>query len=322
VKLLLTGGCGFIGSNFIRYMLSAYPDCKICNLDKLTYAGNRENLKDVEKDRRYKFVRGDICDLGLVMKLSKDCDAIINFAAETHVDRSIKDPTNFVRTNVFGTYVLLEAVRANRIKRFVQISTDETYGSILKGKFTESDALRPNSPYAASKASADLICRSYHITFKTPVIITRSSNNFGPYQFPEKIIPLFISNIIENKKVPVYADGANMRDWLYVEDNCRAIDRVLHKGAIGEIYNIGSGKELKNIDLTCLILGIMGKTRSLMKFVKDRPGHDKRYALNCAKIHRIGWYPREDFRKGLVKTVEWYLENEDWWMKLKKRNKD
>lgn len=317
MKLLITGGCGFIGSNFVRYILTKYPDYKITNLDKLTYAGNKENLKNIEINKNYKFIKGDICDEKLVFKLSKDCDVILNFAGETHVDRSIKDPSAFIKTNVYGTYMLLEAVRKNKIKLHLQISTDETYGSIITGAFKETDPLKPNSPYAASKASAELLCMAYFVTHQTPIIITRSSNNFGPYQFPEKIIPLFIANALENKRLPVYADGSNVRDWLYVEDNCGGIDTVLHKGEIGEAYNIGGGTELPNIELTRLILKLMRKPESLIKFVKDRPGHDKRYALNCDKMKNLGWAARHNFEEALRKTVEWYIENKEWWKKLR-----
>jgi dTDP-glucose 4,6-dehydratase len=321
MKLLVTGGCGFIGSNFIRYILAKYPDYKIINLDKLTYAGNRENLKTVEKDKNYIFVKGDICNEALAIKLSSGCDAIINFAAETHVDRSIKDASDFIVTNVDGTHSLLEAARKNSVKRFVQISTDEVYGSIIQGKFRETDPLRPNSPYAASKASGDLLCRAYFITYKTPVVITRSSNNFGPNQYPEKVIPLFITNAMEDRCLPLYADGSNVRDWLYVEDNCAGIDTVLHKGEAGEVYNIGGGTELPNIGLTRLILKLMGKPESLIRFVEDRPGHDKRYALDCEKIKALGWRPKYDFEEALKKTVEWYIKNKSWCEKLKRKNK-
>lgn len=319
MKILITGGCGFIGSNFIRLMLKAHPGYKIINLDKLTYAGNKENLKDVEKCKNYKFVKGDICDEKAVFALSKGCDAIINFAAETHVDRSITKPSDFIRANVYGTHVMLEAVRKNKVKLFIHISTDEVYGSIANGEFNERDPLKPNSPYAASKAGADLLCRAYFVTYKTPVIITRSSNNFGPYQYPEKVIPLFITNALENNRLPVYADGLNVRDWLYVEDNCRAIDLVLHKGEIGEVYNIGGGTELTNIELTRLILKIIGKPESLIKFVKDRPGHDKRYALNSDKVKRLGWVSRRDFENALAVTIEWYKNDPKWWKRLKDR---
>ena len=320
MRLLVTGGCGFIGSNFVRYILAKYPDYRITNLDKLTYAGNKENLKAIEKNKNYTFVKGDICDEGLVTKVSKGCDAVINFAAETHVDRSIKDASDFIVTNVDGTHALLEAARKNEIKKFIQISTDEVYGSIIDGKFKETDPLKPNSPYAASKASGDLLCRAYYVTYKTPVIVTRSSNNFGPYQYPEKVIPLFITNAMEEESLPVYADGSNVRDWLYVEDNCSGIDTVLHKGEIGEAYNIGGGTELPNIELTRLILKLMDKPESLIKFVKDRPGHDKRYALECEKVKRLGWKPRYNFEEALKKTVEWYIANTDWWRRLKAKN--
>lgn len=317
MKILVTGGCGFIGSNFIRYMLRRYPGYKIINLDKLTYAGNKKNLTDMGKNKNYTFVKGDICDAKAVSRLSRGCDAIINFAAETHVDRSIKDPSAFIKTNVYGAYTLLEAARENKIPRFIQISTDEVYGSIATGEFKETDPLGPNSPYAASKASADLLCKAYFVTYKTPVIITRSSNNFGPYQYPEKVIPLFITNAFENKKLPVYADGLNVRDWLYVEDNCSGIDIALHKGHIGEVYNIGGGTELTNIELTKMILELTGRPSTLIKFVKDRPGHDKRYALDCGKLRDLGWGPGRDFKEALKKTVDWYRENQDWWKELK-----
>ncbi|MDD5429036.1 MAG: dTDP-glucose 4,6-dehydratase [Candidatus Omnitrophica bacterium] len=315
-KLLITGGAGFIGSNFIRHILNKYKDCSIINLDKLTYCGNLENLKDIARDKRYKFVEGDIADDKLVKEIIKDRDIVVNFAAETHVDRSIIDPYNFVRTNVTGTHVLLEAAKAKGIERFVQVSTDEVYGSIDKGSFRETDPLLPNSPYSASKAGADLLARSYFITFKLPVIITRSSNNFGPYQYPEKVIPLFITNALEDKSLPLYADGMNVRDWLFVLDNCEAIDAVLHKGTAGEVYNIGGGTEITNLELTGAILDILGKDKSLIKFVNDRPGHDKRYSLDITKIRSLGWAPKHDFRSSLELTVNWYKNNEEWWRRL------
>jgi dTDP-glucose 4,6-dehydratase len=283
----------------------------------LTYAGNRENLNTVEKNKNYSFVKGDICDEGLALRLSKGCDAVINFAAETHVDRSIEDASAFIRTNVYGTYSLLEAAKKNKVPRFVQISTDEVYGSISVGKFRETDDLKPNSPYAASKAGADLLCRAYFVTYRTPVLITRSSNNFGPYQYPEKVIPLFITNAMQGKGLPVYADGSNVRDWLFVEDNCAGIAAVLHKGLEGEIYNIGGGAELTNIELTRAILRTTEKPENLIGFVKDRPGHDKRYALECEKIRALGWRPTHTFEDALKKTVEWYAANKAWWEKLK-----
>ncbi len=318
-RLLVTGGAGFIGSNFIRYILDKYDDYRIMNLDKLTYCGNKDNLKDIERNKNYEFVKGDIADAKLADSLVKGCDAILNFAAETHVDRSIVDASSFVTTNVFGAYTLLEAAKRHSVKLFVQISTDEVYGSISEGSFKENDPLRPNSPYSATKASADLLARSYFVTYRLPVVITRSSNNFGPYQYPEKIMPLFITNALEGKRLPVYADGMNVRDWLYVMDNCEAIDAVMHKGVPGEVYNIGGGHEITNLKLTHAILGIMGKDKRLIEFVKDRPGHDKRYALDIAKIRSLGWAPAHDFKKALAETVKWYEENISWWERLKKR---
>ena len=321
-KLLITGGAGFIGSNFVRYILDRYSDYRIINLDKLTYCGRRENLQDVEQNKNYEFVKGDITDETLVNRLVKDCDYILNFAAESHVDRSIEDPSSFVETNVRGVHVLLEAAKRYMSGLFIQISTDEVYGSIEKGSFREDSALAPNSPYSATKASGDLLARSYFVTYKLPVIITRSSNNFGPYQYPEKIIPLFITNALKNKDLPIYADGMNVREWLYVLDNCEAIDVVMHKGAPGGIYNIGSGHETTNLELTRAILDILGKERSLIKFVKDRPGHDKRYSLDITKLRALGWKPRHDFKEALGRTVDWYRKNEEWWQSLIKCLRD
>lgn len=315
-KLLITGGAGFIGSNFIRYMLDAHDDIIITNLDKLTYCGNIENLRDIGKNKRYKFVKGDIADAKKVDSLVRGCDAVINFAAETHVDRSISDPASFVRTNVFGTHTLLEAARKFKTARYIQISTDEVYGSIAEGAFKEDDPLAPNSPYSATKASGDLLARSYFITYKLPVIITRSSNNFGPYQYPEKVIPLFITNALEDRKVPLYADGMNVRDWLFVTDNCRAIDTVIRKGLPGQVYNIGAGHEITNLELTHSILKLLDKDPGIIKHVKDRPGHDKRYALDISKISSLGWKPEYDFIKALELTVDWYKDNRKWWKKL------
>ncbi|MBU1061164.1 MAG: dTDP-glucose 4,6-dehydratase [Candidatus Omnitrophica bacterium] len=313
MRLFVTGGCGFIGSNFIRYILDKHPDYKIVNIDKLTYCGCKENLKDIEKDKRYRFIKGDICDKGLVGRITKNCDAIINFAAESHVDRSIKDATSFIYSNVRGVQVLLESATKYKIKRFVQISTDEVYGSIQRGSFKETSLLHPNSPYAASKAGGDHLALAYYTTFKVPVIITRSSNNFGPYQFPEKIIPLFITNLLENKKVPLYGDGLNVRDWLYVLDNCKAIELVLHKGKVGEIYNIGGESEIPNIKLTRIILRLLKKPDSFMKYVTDRLGHDRRYSLDSTKIRRLGWRPTKDFNVAIKETIEWYKNNRAWW---------
>lgn len=315
-RLLITGGAGFIGSNFIRRILENYDDVQVVNLDKLTYCGNLENLKDVAKDKRYRFIRGDIADAALVRRLMAKTDIVVNFAAETHVDRSIKDAASFIKTNVFGTFVLLEAAKEKGIERFIHISTDEVYGSIENGAFTEDSALLPNSPYSASKASSDMLARSYFITYKMPVIITRSSNNFGPFQYPEKIIPLFITNAMQDKPVPLYADGMNVRDWLFVQDNCSGIDVVVHKGVPGQIYNIGGGTEITNIELTHVILELLGKGKELIKYVKDRPGHDKRYALDITKIKKLGWRPEHDFRSAIKLTINWYKDNKRWWKKL------
>ena len=319
LKLLITGGAGFIGSNFIRYILNKYQDYKIINLDKLTYCGNLDNLKDVKDNPRYQFIKGDICDSKTVAELaSQKPDAIINFAAESHVDRSISDPCSFLKTDVWGTYNLLEAVKKYKIGRFLQISTDEVYGSNEKWSFTEKHPLNPSSPYSASKAAADMIVNSYFVTYKMPVLITRSSNNFGPFQYPEKIIPLFITNLLEDKKVPLYGDGLNIRDWLYVLDNCEAIDLILHKGKVGEIYNAGGGNEKTNLELTRFILKEIGKDDASIEYVKDRPGHDRRYSLNCEKIKKeLGWQPKYNFEKALKDTIQWYKENEWWWKKIK-----
>ena len=321
MRLLVTGGAGFIGSNFIRHIIKKYPQYKIINLDKLTYAGNLDNLKDIENNSNYTFVKGDICDRGIVDKLSKDVEAIVNFAAQSHVDRSIIDASDFIRTNIDGTYNLLEATKRHDISRFIQISTDEVYGSIDEGSFKETSLLSPSSPYAASKAAADMLVHSYRVTFNLPAVVARSTNNFGPYQYPEKIIPLFITNALEDKPVPLYGDGMNVRDWLYVVDNSEAIDLVLHKGKKGEIYNIGSDNELRNIDLTKIVLKVLGKPESLIQPVKDRPGHDRRYSLDCSKIKKeLGWTPGFDFERALEETVKWYVDNQWWWKKLKAKS--
>ena len=318
MKILVTGGAGFIVSNFILYLLKNNPSCKIVNLDKLTYAGNLENLREIERHKNYKFVRGDICNQTLVEKVISSCDTVVHFAAESHVDRSIVDAQNFIRTNVFGTYVLLQATLKAKIKRFVHVSTDEVYGSRKTGFFNEKNPLHPSSPYSASKASSDLLANSFFVTYKLPVIITRSSNNFGPRQYPEKVIPLFVTNLLEGKKVPLYAQGQNVRDWIYVEDNCRAIDLVLRKGKVGEIYNIAAGNYLTNIVLTKTIFKIMNQPLSMIEHVKDRPGHDFRYAIDTTKIERLGFRPRVGFEKALIRTINWYQRNRPWWKKLKK----
>lgn len=317
MKLLITGGAGFIGSNFIQHMLRKYPDYEIVNLDKLTYAGNLENLRDVENDPRYRFVKGDICDPQIVNELVPQCDVVVNFAAESHVDRSILDPRSFVITDVVGTQTLLEAAREHKTSLFVQIGTDESYGSIDQGSFKEEDPLRPNSPYSASKAGADLLVRAYHVTYGVPTLITRSSNNFGPYQYPEKLISLFITNALEDKKLPLYGDGQNIRDWIYVRDNCEAIDIIIHKGKPGEIYNVGAGNEIPNIEIAHRILNILGKPEDLTEYVEDRPGHDRRYSLDFTKTKTLGWEPRYKFDEALEETVAWYRENEWWWRPLK-----
>jgi dTDP-glucose 4,6-dehydratase len=320
--LLVTGGAGFIGSNFIHYMMKKYPEYKIINLDKLTYAGNLENLKDIENNENYRFVRGDICDRGIIEELfsTNKINAVINFAAESHVDRSIEDPGVFIQTDVYGTFILLEALTKYKAGVFLQISTDEVYGSITDGSFKETDPFLPNSPYAASKAGAEMIVRSFYKTYGTPVLITRTSNNFGPYQFPEKIIPLFVTNLIDGIKVPLYGDGMNVRDWIYVMDNCHALDLVLHKGKIGEAYNIGGGNEKPNVWITKTMLKLLGKPDSMIQPVADRLGHDRRYSVDCTKIEQeLGWRPETDFEGALEKTVKWYLNNEKWWRPLKNK---
>lgn len=316
MRLLVTGGAGFIGSNFVRYMLKLHSDLEIVVLDKLTYAGNLENLRDVQKNKNFSFVKGDICDKKIAEKLVKGCDAVLNFAAETHVDRSIIDAGSFVTTDVLGTYRLLEASRKYGVEKFVQISTDEVYGSKLSGSFRESDALEPSSPYSASKAGGDMLARAYFVTYGLPVLITRSSNNFGPYQHPEKLIPKLITSALRNKPLPIYGDGRNVRDWIFVEDNCKAIDTVLRKGKFGEIYNIASGIEKRNIDVAKMILDELKKPHDLIQFVKDRPGHDFRYSLECRKIIKLGWKAETRFEDGLKKTIAWYKKNESWWKKL------
>ncbi len=322
MKILITGGAGFIGSNFIRHIMSEYPEHSIINLDALTYAGNLENLKDMEGRPNYQFIKGDICNRNLLAKL--EFDAIINFAAESHVDRSILDAFPFLQTNVIGTQNLLEAAKI-RGCRMLQVSTDEVYGSIEKGLFTEGSPICPNSPYSASKASADLLVGAYHKTFGMDVLITRCSNNYGPYQFPEKIIPLVISHAITGKPIPVYGDGRNIRDWIYVLDHCKAIDAVFHRGRSGEVYNAGGNNELQNIDIVKRLLALVaaktgtdvGQLLDLITFVKDRPGHDRRYAIDPSKLEReLGWTPETGFEEGLAHTVDWYLAHRPWWERI------
>lgn len=314
MKVLVTGGAGFIGNCFIRHMLAAHPDYKIVNLDALTYAGNLENLYDVKDNPNYEFVHGDICDKQLVRQLAAGCDIIVNFAAESHVDRSIFGPEIFIETNVKGTLNLLQAAKEFHIQRYLQVSTDEVYGSLGKtGYFTEETPLAPNSPYSASKASADMLVRAYYETYKLPVLTTRCSNNYGPYQYPEKLIPFFISKLLKGEKVPVYGDGQNVRDWLYVYDHCSAIDTVLHKGKVGEVYNIGGHNEKTNLEITHLILDALNKDESSIEYVEDRLGHDRRYAISNEKIKsELGWEPSVMFEEGILLTIDWYLNNQKW----------
>lgn len=318
--ILITGGAGFIGSNFIRTFLKKHKGVEVINLDKLTYAGNPESLQDIDGSLSYHFYRGDIADEAFVRRLFNEWhfDAVVNFAAESHVDRSILGPSAFIDTNVRGTMVLLEAAREFGVGRFLQVSTDEVYGSLGQtGKFTESTHISPNSPYSASKASADMLARAWWKTFGVPTLITRCSNNYGPFQFPEKFIPLMIANALQDKKLPIYGDGMNVRDWIYVEDHCEAIDVVLSKGKIGEVYNIGGGNEIANIEMARLILSKLGKPESLLEFVKDRPGHDRRYAMDSSKVElELGWKPGLSFREGIDLTVSWYIKNESWWKRI------
>jgi dTDP-glucose 4,6-dehydratase len=321
VKVLVTGGAGFIGSNFVRYALGAHPDWHVTTLDKLTYAGRRENLHDVMGDPRHTFVHGDIADAPVSGPLVEQSNLVVHFAAETHVDRSIMSAGDFIRTDVEGTFVLLEAARrAPALRRFVQISTDEVYGNVPEGASRETDELRPRNPYAASKAGADRLAYSYWATYGLPVIITRASNNYGPYQFPEKVIPLFVSNAIDDIPVPLYGDGRNVRDWLHVDDHCRGVDLLIDRGTDGEVYNIGGGNDIMNVDLTHRILSTLGKPRSLIRPVADRQGHDRRYCLDTAKLRALGWSPQVPFEQGLESTVEWYQRNEWWWRPIKEND--
>jgi len=358
MNILVTGCAGFIGSNFVRYILNKYPEYKVCNLDKLTYAGNLDNLKDVEEkwgtgalargeEVRYKFVKGDIADEKLVNEVvgrgfsggggadtgdvaDGKFDVIINYAAETHVDRSITGPRDFITTDVFGTFTLLEAVRKYGVSRYIQISTDEVFGSTLEGAFKETSPFQPNSPYSASKAGADHLCRAYNVTYGTPVIVTHSCNVYGPYQYPEKVIPLFVTNLIQGKKVPLYGDGLNVREWIYTEDHCSAIDKILHEGKIGEVYNIGSGEEVSNVELTKMILaefgygdvdggGLSAEAEAMIDHVPDRLGHDRRYSIDSSKLrNELGWKSSAVFAEDLKKTIAWYKENDWWWKRLLK----
>ena len=317
-RILVTGGAGFIGCNFARHVAEARPDWEIVVLDKLTYAGRRENLADLEGRAGFTFVQGDIADKDAVAAVLPGCAYVVNFAAETHVDRSLYDAGSFIQTDVYGTFVLLEEARRSReLKMFVQISTDEVYGSVEAGSSRETDALMPRNPYSASKAGADRLAYSYFATYSLPVMVTRASNNYGPYQYPEKVIPLFATHALDGIPLPLYGDGMNVRDWLHVDDHCRAIDLLLERGAPGETYNIGGGNEVRNVDLTRRILSLVGRPESLIKPVADRPGHDRRYSLDCAKLRAMGWAPRVPFEDGLRRTVDWYRAHEAWWRPIK-----
>lgn len=322
MTMLVTGGAGFIGSNFIRHMLAEHPDTPIVNLDVLTYAGNPESLRDVAGNPNYTFVQGDICDPATVAAVFSHhpIETVVHFAAESHVDRSIADGSAFVRTNVLGTFTLLDRAQKHGVRRFIHVSTDEVYGSTPSGSFRETDDLNPSSPYSSSKAGSDLLARSFYITHGLPVIVTRCTNNYGPYQFPEKLIPLFATNLLEGKKVPVYGTGKNIRDWLYVLDHCRAIDFVLSHGEPGEVYNIGGGAEKTNLEITEKILDLLGKDGSMIEYVPDRKGHDFRYSLDFGKLRALGWKPAYTFDDALAATIEWYAKNEWWWRPLKGRS--
>jgi dTDP-glucose 4,6-dehydratase len=320
-QVLVTGGAGFIGSNFVRHAIAAHPDWQVTTLDKLTYAGRLENLQDVIDHPRHTFVKGDIADAHTAAPLVIASDIVVHFAAETHVDRSLISAGEFITTDVFGTFVLLEAARhASRLQRFVQISTDEVYGSVAEGSSRETDELRPRNPYSASKAAADRLAYSYWATYDVPVVISRASNNYGPYHFPEKVIPLFITNAIDNIPVPLYGDGLQERDWLHVTDHCRAVDLLIARGTSGEVYNVGGGNHVRNLDLTKRILALTGRTDALIQPVPDRPGHDRRYALDTSKLARLGWQPDVSFDAGLSETVAWYRENEWWWRPIKEHD--
>jgi dTDP-glucose 4,6-dehydratase len=320
-EVLVTGGAGFIGSNFVRYALRTHADWRVTTLDKLTYAGRRENLHDVMQDPRHEFVHGDIADAAVAGPLVERSNVVVHFAAETHVDRSLLHAGDFIRTDVEGTWVLLEAARrAKALERFIQISTDEVYGSVPTGASVETDELKPRNPYAASKAGADRLAYSYWATYELPIVITRASNNYGPYQFPEKVIPLFATNAIDDVEVPLYGDGRNVRDWLHVDDHCRAVDLLIERGVNGDVYNVGGGNDIMNVELTHRILDGLGKPRTLIKPVADRPGHDRRYCLDTTKLRAAGWTPQVPFEAGLQQTIEWYRDNEWWWRPIKEQD--
>ncbi|MEK6850237.1 MAG: dTDP-glucose 4,6-dehydratase [Nanoarchaeota archaeon] len=319
MRIVITGAAGFIGSNFVRYWAGKYPNYEFLVIDKLTYSGNINNIKDLLSRDNFEFVNGDICNYELMLHLIKENDIIVNFAAESHVDNSIIDSGIFIKTNILGTHSILEAARVKKARLFIQISTDEVYGSLDfdSSSSKENDLLMPSSPYSASKAAAEQICLANFKTFNQPIIVTRSSNNFGPYQFPEKVMPLFITNLIQGKKVPLYGSGKNIRDWIYVEDNCEAIDAIINNGKVGEIYNIGGGNEISNMELTKSIIGKLNKDDSFINYVEDRKGHDLRYSLDFSKIKSLGWKPKFNFEQALEQTIEWYKKNEQWWLSLK-----
>ena len=317
MKFLITGGAGFMGSNFIRYLINNYPEFEVVNFDKLTYAGNLENLRDLEQNPRYQFIKGVIANKPpFAARMGQEIDTVINFAAETHVDRSISGPKSFIVTDVLGTYTLLEAVKKYGIKKYIQISTDEVFGSTNE-EFSEDSPFEPNSPYSASKAGGDHLVRAYWKTYGLPVIVTHSCNFYGPYQYPEKLIPLFITNLIEGKKIPVYGDGQNIREWIYVPDYCQALDVIHQKGEPGDVYNIGTGERFTNLEVTQMILEQMGVGQEMVEYVKDRPGHDRRYAINAEKLRELGWQPDWNFEQALKETIEWYQDHQDWWKRLK-----
>ncbi|OGF62733.1 MAG: dTDP-glucose 4,6-dehydratase [Candidatus Fischerbacteria bacterium RBG_13_37_8] len=320
LKILVTGGAGFIGSNFIHSLLAHYPEHSIINLDKLTYAGNIDNIADLQDNKHHTFIMGDICDKSLVNAVIPGTDLIVHFAAETHVDRSIHEAGEFLQTDIIGTFILLEAAKKHKVKLFIQISTDEVYGSIEKGFCTENSPLMPSNPYSASKAAADRLAYSYYKTYQLPVIITRCSNNYGPYQHPEKLIPLFVTNAIEDKPLPLYGDGLNIRDWIYVEDHCTALELIINKGDVGEVYNIATHHFRTNIEVTKIILKYLHKHETLITYVKDRPGHDRKYSITNSKLKKLGWKPLTTFRNGVQKTVQWFIDHEAWWKKIKHQN--
>jgi len=317
MRILVTGGAGFIGSNFVRYMLESYPDTAVTVLDKLTYAGNLENLRDVAEDPRYRFVHGDICDAEAVTDAMEGCDWVVNWAADSHVDRSLVEPGSFIQTDVYGVYVLLEEARRRGVKRLIQISTDEVYGSIPEGSFRETDLLTPSSPYSASKAGGEMMARAYHVTYGLPIIITRGSNTFGPYQYPEKLIPLFITNALQDQPLPLYGDGLQARDWLYVDDHADAISTILDRGERGGVYNVAAGGERTNRDVTEAILRHVGRPWTLVRQVEDRPAHDRRYAMDGSRLRALGWQAQVPFDDGIAQTVDWYRTHEDWWRSLR-----